>query len=205
MNNLSVKTTIIVFIVIAIITLATFLYLEYMTKHGKSTKKVALYASANLFLISAIVIVINIIPMMTGFSKGMSYVKWEKLSLSQMKEMNQNTPDADKLPSDTKNSIIILYKYGCPDCVAIHDELHETIKETNAKVYFIQSGSPEGQKFVQEGNITNVPSAVYIRNEPLANGATFNSVQLYTLDVHDKPYFNKSAFERLALLQEQKR
>ena len=206
MNNLPITTVITIVAVISIIAIASLVFiLQKEKKKGSLKKPNTLIPSGIVLFAVAIMVAYCISPIMTGFNKGMNHVKWTKLSLSEITDINSKTPDEDKLPSDTKGSIIILYKYGCPDCSDIYDDLNKAIKDNNTKVYFITSGSPEGQKFVQDGNITNVPTAIYVRNEPLANGATFNSVQLYSLDVHDKPYFNEQAFNRLVLLQEKQR
>lgn len=187
----------------AIIILIYILY-AIKRKPPKSKKK--------LIIIALIVAIIGIStpsymlpPIISGMSKGMNHVEWQQLSLAQIKDINASTPNADTLPNNRKGCIVILYKYGCPDCEAIYDELTKYIAINKASVYFIPSGSPEGKKLVETGKITNVPTAIYIRNEALANGATINSAQLYSLDAHDKPYFNNAALQRLLLLQEKQK
>ena len=64
------------------------------------------------------------------------------------------------------------------------------------------SGSKLGQKLIKTSGILEVPTGVYIRKKPLANGAAQNNMILYTVNKDGKPVLNKNALEHLLWLQE---
>lgn len=135
-------------------------------------------------------------------SKGLEYIEWKKLTLKQIEEKAELAPAASKTPDNLSGAIVILYKFGCPDCEAIYPAITEKLQGKD-NVYFVPSGSELGKKLVNNGNIQEVPTGVYIRKQPLANGATQNNIVLYTADKNGKSVLNENALDHLILLQEQ--
>lgn len=67
------------------------------------------------------------------------------------------------IPEDLRGSIIIYFKYGCPDCNGIHDELLQAIKDhPESRIYYVSTRSETGKKILARYHIDAVPSAVYI-------------------------------------------
>ena len=108
----------------------------------------------------------------------------------------KQTPREDVLPDDLAGSIIVYYRFNCPACHVIWDDL-SSIKRENKNVYFISSRSTQGQKIIKEYPVESVPSAVYIYQ----NKKDFVKKELVT----ESNTFNQEAFDRLLLLQEENR
>lgn len=134
--------------------------------------------------------------------KGLEYIEWKKLTLEQIEEKAELAPAASKTPGNLSGAIVILYKFGCPDCEAIYPALKEKL-QGNDNIYFVPSDSELGKKLIQDGHVQQVPTGVYIRKQPLANGATQNNIVLYTADKNGKSVLNEKALDHLMLLQEQ--
>lgn len=56
----------------------------------------------------------------------------------------------------SKNSLIVLYKYECPDCEENYNLLKSIQEKTNTK--YVESGSLLGKHLVKEYGVENVPS-----------------------------------------------
>lgn len=189
--------------VIIILILTAIGLIIYNKKHPDNKKMsklpTVLGGIAILPILLLVVIQINIV---SANNKGLQYIKWEGMTLEQINKTAKLTPAASKTPDDLSGAIVILYKFGCPDCEGIYPELKKKL-EGKDNVYFVPSGSELGQKLVKNGNIVEVPTGVYIRKKALANGATQNNIVLYTVDKNEKPILNEKAINRLLLLQKQ--
>lgn len=111
----------------------------------------------------------------------------------------KQTPREDVLPDDLAGSIIVYYRFNCPACHVIWDDL-SPIKQENKNIYFISSRSIQGQKIIKDYPVKSVPSAVYIYQ----NNKDFVKKELIT-ESNGKYIFNQEAFDRLLLLQEENR
>ena len=176
--------------------------IAYVKEHPDSRKLskfiVVLRITAALPAISLIIIFANIAAANT---KGLQYVNWQNMTLKQISETADRTPAASKTPNNLSGAIIVLYKFGCPDCEGIYPELKTELQGRN-NVYFVPSGSKLGQKLIKTSGILEVPTGVYIRKKPLANGAAQNNMILYTVNKDGKSVLNKNALEHLLWLQE---
>ncbi len=82
--------------------------------------------------------------------------------------------ESDNIPSDLSGKLVIFYRYGCPDCAAIHNDLIKYLSDNNIDdIYFISSRSNTGQKLLYPYSdkerclISQVPSiAYYYNNSP---------------------------------------
>ena len=155
-------------------------------------------------IIPAVLLIIVFANIAVANTKGLQYVKWQNMTLKQISETADRTPAASKTPDNLSGAIIILYKFGCPDCEGIYPELKTELQGKN-NVYFVPSGSKLGQKLIKTSGILEVPTGVYIRQKPLANGAAQNNMILYTVNKDGKPVLNKNALEHLLWLQEEGR
>lgn len=70
------------------------------------------------------------------------------------------SPAEDTLPDDLSGKLIILYRFGCQDCEAIHADLQTALQDTQ-DTYWIATRSNQGQEFLQQHPVDLVPSAVY--------------------------------------------
>lgn len=137
-----------------------------------------------------------------GLKRGMTSDDWDNYSIFEIIETNQNTPISEEVSLDDDGAIVILYKYGCPDCEAIYDELNDFLTDADIdNVYFVASSSESGETLIEEGQITSVPSAIYIRHEALSNGSTINWVSITTTDSDSNVSFDSTVLEYLIRLQ----
>lgn len=140
-----------------------------------------------------------------GEKRGMTMDDWKAENVAEIIRINNETPVSQTLPEERNGAIVILYRYGCPDCEAIYDDLHDAIDELDLKnVYYVASSSEYGQKLVEEGDIRYVPTGVYLRHEALANGASITHISLASKDGNET-VLDTAALKRLALLQEKQR
>lgn len=141
----------------------------------------------------------------TGEKRGMTMDDWKSENVAEIIHINNETPVSQTLPTERNGAIVILYRYGCPDCEAIYDDLHDAIDKLDLKdVYYVASSSEYGQKLVEEGDIRYVPTGVYLRHEALANGASITHIPLASEDGNET-VLDQAALKRLALLQEKQR
>ena len=141
----------------------------------------------------------------TGEKRGMTMDDWKSENVAEIIRINNETPVSQTLPKERNGAIVILYRYGCPDCEAIYDDLRNAIDELDLKdVYYVASSSEYGQKLVEEGDIRYVPTGVYLRHEALANGASVTHIPLASEDGNET-VLDTAALKRLALLQEKQR
>lgn len=121
-----------------------------------------------------------------------------------------NSPKADKFPEDPSGSILILYKFGCPDCEAVYDDLKEAVEGHD--VYWIPTTDPNfvtlkeqyGDKtHLKDGKPTiDVPAGIYIHKDPeKMNGRTGTLYTLYHTDIDGTVHLDESALTRLFKLQ----
>ena len=153
-----------------------------------------------------------------GAKRGMTMDDWKSENVAEIIRINNETPVNQTLPEERNGAllnpltaivlngaIVILYRYGCPDCEAIYDDLRKAIDELDLKdVYYVASSSEYGQELVEEGDIRYVPTGVYLRHEALANGASITHIQLAS-ENGNETVLDQAALKRLALLQEKQR
>lgn len=136
-----------------------------------------------------------------GAQRGMTMDDWKAMNLDEVIAANDRTPVSQTLPSDRNGDIVILYKYNCPDCEAIYDQLDDAIRDTGAKdVYFVASSSETGQDLIEEGDIQTAPTGIYLRHEALNNGTAITHIPLATSNGNET-VLDTTALKRLVLLQ----
>ena len=108
-----------------------------------------------------------------------------------MLHCTQYTPIQDVLPSKLDGCIIVYYKFGCPDCEAIYNEVKETV-DNDKKIYWVSSRSKKGKQLIKEHKITEVPTGVYVSS----TGKYYVQKSLYT-----NGKYNKKNMKRLLTLK----
>lgn len=87
-------------------------------------------------------------------------------TLKEIKSCTDNGfTESDNIPEDHDNMIIIFFKYGCPDCEAIHDELMEYINTHDIDIHFVSTRSEMGQNLLKEYPVYEIPAAVYVKTD----------------------------------------
>ena len=120
-------------------------------------------------------------------------------TFSEIRNSLKNTPKEDTLPKDLSGSIVIFYRFGCPDCEAIYPELNERLSEV-PDVYYVLSRSKQGEKLRESYPISSVPTAMYF---------SANKEHCYTYELDKQKdgttVLNTENLERLLTLKEQQR
>ncbi len=94
---------------------------------------------------------------------------------SVLKNTDKGFIESDNIPEDLHGSIIIYFKYGCPDCSGIHDALLQAVaSHPDNKIYFVSSRSEFGKELLKTYGVDAVPSGIYIPK---------NSTDLYHIEV----------------------
>lgn len=61
-----------------------------------------------------------------------------------------------------KGILVVVYKFGCPDCESVYEPVNRVLPHNNKNIYYVSSQSPYGKKLVKKTGLTNTPSLVYI-------------------------------------------
>lgn len=84
------------------------------------------------------------------------------MTLAQILRTNKISPVQDDLSDGIDKTILVFYRYGCPDCADVYDQLRPYV---NGKgIRWVSTRSTEGKELVQEFGVAEVPSAVYVRD-----------------------------------------
>ena len=123
------------------------------------------------------------------------------MSTDNIVKFTELTPVEQILPKSKHGIIVIYYRFDCPDCHKIHEQLTKALNlEYHPEIYYVCSRSVQGQKLMKTYSIDTVPTAIYI---PLKS----DNIVSYPLAItkNNKTIFAKDNFERLLQLQKEKR
>lgn len=139
----------------------------------------------------------------TAISHGLTS-DMEKMSMSELKDLINNSPKESKLPDNIEGAIIIYYRFDCPDCKAIYNDLSQAVAD-NSNIYWISSRSETGKALLDKYPVDEVPTGIYIRHDTYNGNVTFTKYELATTDEDGNIILNKSAIDRLLYLQSEGR
>lgn len=198
------------------ITLLLFLFAYYMLIHTKTKIKNTdntdtpkkLIATKRISIVGLVITTILFLFLcysyLTAKNHGMINAN---ITISEMLYNNNHTPTEDTLPDNLPGSIIILYKYGCKDCHAVYNDLKEITNNTK-DIYWISTQSDQGKAFIEnvcEGNVTEVPTGVYMRQNTYNNTIRYTIYSLYEQDENKNTVLNETHINRLLFLQSEQR
>lgn len=203
-------TSIIAVIYLAI-SLLVLVAMRFARRNGKATADDKSNEHSRQRIVYAIALAVNITSLASiiamafiysqGAQRGMTMDDWKAMSLGKVITANDKTPVSQTLPSERNGDIVILYKYDCPDCEAIYDQLNDAIRDTGAKdVHFIASSSETGRELIEEGDISTAPTGIYLRHEALNNGSVMTHIPLAASNGNET-VLDTAALKRLVLLQ----
>lgn len=198
----------VIYLVISLLVLAA---MRFARRNGKATADDKSDKRPRQRIVYVIALAVNIASLVSiiamafiysqGAQRGMTIDDWKAMSLGEVIAANDKTPVSQTLPSDRNGDIVILYKYDCPDCEAIYDQLNDAIRDTGAKdVHFIASSSETGRELIEEGDIPTAPTGIYLRHEALNNGSAITHIPLATSNGNET-VLDTAALKRLVLLQ----
>lgn len=127
------------------------------------------------------------------------------ITISEVIDGIKHTPkENNKLPDDTKGSIIILYKFDCDDCKAIYNDLSDALKD-NENIYWISSTSKQGKKLTEEFTVSEVPTGLYMRYNDYNGSIKAVKYELAATDNNNTTILNETSLNRLLYLQSEKK
>ena len=130
-------------------------------------KKMIIWSITRLFLAILLlgtffIIELSISTMLSAKSHGIHNTN---TTFKEVRYNIKHTPKESKLPKDLTDSLIIYYRFDCPDCHATYDALYKTLKH-EPNVYFVSTRSKQGKELLASYPIKTVPSGVYIKQAP---------------------------------------
>ena len=160
-----------------------------------------------LNVITAILLGLGIISLVifAGYSSmAKKYGAYENVHLSQTllqikSSIDNGFIESENIPEEPKGSILIFFKYGCPDCTQIHDDLEEYLLTHNVtNYYYVSSRSKQGKALIEKYPITEVPSGVYVKEKDSSIAKNITMI-IYRKTDKDSPIstFDTEAFEFL--------
>lgn len=103
-----------------------------------------------------------------------------ELAAASQNTMSQTT---DLTPASLKKKVIILYRFGCPDCERIYADLLQAREEHPNELAFISSRGKVGRQLVERYDISSVPSLLVIdpkgQDKPYTNDLLIDHGQGY--------------------------
>lgn len=183
--------------------------------HKKNSEKTLHIASVLLRIICAMLILSSMSLVITSSvinKKALDSGAYGNIQYSQtigeiMDDVKHGFKESKDIPSDLTGSIVIFYKYGCPDCKAIHDELMQELeKYKDNKIYFVSTHSATGNRLVypngdtEKAFINDVPAIAYYQYYDSSQPNAKKSI-LYTFDADKNPILDKLVLETIIRCQ----
>lgn len=197
--------TIALLVIITMLTLISILVMVYkiITKQSKTG---SIIATCVLLLALIGVLTTTIIAKQHGCTTL-------NLPLNRLCKYITTTPRADKLPDDLSGSIIIFYRFDCPDCSDIYDTIRthidsyvqEHISEYDdvdyEHIYYIPTRSEQGKELISKFHITSVPTGVYVYENFDEDDPVFVQKTLDIKTSDETSILDTDALDRLLFLQ----
>lgn len=150
------------------------------TSYHKLKKRINL--TWNLTLIFSIFTIILILIFSKYNKMALKYGAYDNIQLAQTIDKIKSSEsvgftESENIPDDLRGCLIFYFKYGCPDCGAIHDEFMDYIKTNSIKnIYFVSSRSERGKKLLEQYPVDEVPAIVYVRIKESEISKTYTEV-----------------------------
>lgn len=169
-------------------------------KHKRFAKVTLISASICAILSFAVMLTLNI-----SYSVAQKHGAYTRnMTIETMYDGIARSPIESTLPENLDGCIIIYYRFDCPDCKAIYDDLM-TASENVDNIYFVSSRSEQGSALLNQFPVEEVPSGIYIRMYTYNGALTYTKKVLYYTDENGNIIFDVADFNRLvALRAEQK-
>ena len=99
---------------------------------------------------------------------------------------------SEKLPDDLSGSVVALYRFACPDCEAVHDDLQTWADYNDVPLWWVSSRSDAGRKLLGSSTIDKVPAILAFNTD----GERIDYVA-YEVDKDGHAILNKSALDHV--------
>lgn len=110
----------------------------------------------------------------------------------------EETPVQDE--SELSDCLLVYFRFGCPDCEAVHADLSKTLDDAE-RVYYISTRSRQGAALMERFPVDEVPCVVYV----YPDGASFAKSVPYRRDASGHAVFDESRVRDLLAIRERER
>lgn len=179
--------------------------IDTIRKFRKGIKDTAQKAKKRVIVALGVITALSLISMVVlnaSYAIAVKHGAYTRdMTIATMYDGISHSPVEDTLPTElTPGTIIIYYRFDCPDCRAIYDDLMAASANVD-NIYFISSRSPQGQALLEQYPVSEVPSGIYLRAYTYNGALEYTKKVLYYQDLNGNIVFNQSDFNRLVELQ----
>lgn len=149
------------FVMLWILLLCILLILAIMIRMKKRNRAKIL----PLLLITCGMTIYTTVLIIIAFCHGADYATLAEYNYYDVIHSNKYSHVSQKInKQDLSGSIIIYYRYGCPDCEAVFNSLEASLQDIS-DIYWVATRQKRGKQLLKEYPVTEVPSAVLIEND----------------------------------------
>ncbi len=95
--------------------------------------------------------------------------------------------ESPDIPDDLSGCIVIYFKYGCPDCRDIHDDLMTYLSlHPIDKLYFVSTRSDKGKELMVKYPVVEIPTAIYVRQKESNISDIYQEILYYKANDDDE-------------------
>lgn len=173
----------------------------------QKTKNPVMTMTTIVTIIVCLLEIATIIFYSTINEKAIEKGAYDNIQLNQpisevLHNIDKGYSQSQNVPINPTDQIVIFYRYGCPDCAGIHDDLMKYLDEHQIdNIYFVSSRSDEAQNIMyidkekKTSIITEVPSIVYYSEK-----GPYQEI-LYGYDENKNYILNTKAIEDIIEMQ----
>lgn len=194
---------VIIALILAIIGIAVFVGISLMYKREKIKLKPAKIIKgfgAIIFACALIVAIFTLIISMRYQSAKKRGAYTSNITIQELNEGIRYSPIEDELPENLEGAIVIFYKFDCPDCHAIYNDLKDAVSGHD-NIYWVSSRSEQGKALLANYPIPEVPYGVYFRTYTYGGNLNYTKKVLYCDDANGNTVLNETNLNRLFELQ----
>lgn len=166
----TVMITLIVGFIICIIALTIIMRYQYnAVKQNKKPNRLSYIAivpifTTSIFIMTGLLSAWQLTTYITKFGFDQYSTMPIKKIYPELKTLPIESKLKSELPDNLKKCTIIYYRFGCPDCKAVHKDLYDQLKVYD-NVYYIYTRSKTGKKLRKTYPVKNVPTGIYIDDD----------------------------------------
>ena len=200
--NVSFYITMIMTAIIITIMAVTIIQFKkgYETKHKRISKIILVTAAVCAISSFVLMLTLNI-----SYSIALKHGAYTKdMTIATMYDGISHTPVEDKLPEDLDGCIVVFYRFDCPDCKAIYEDLMAASANVE-NIYFVSSRSEQGSALIEQYPVPEVPYGIYLRRYTYNGALNYTRKKLFYIDENNTSVFNEANFNRLIVLQSEQK
>lgn len=102
------------------------------------------------------------INLQTAYRTGATGEKFLNYNYSQFEHAAEYSFDRKMPKKNQQDILVVLYRFGCPDCEEAHQQIKHDFPRSNPRIYYVPSRSKYGKYLVKKSDAKIVPSVIYI-------------------------------------------